>query len=95
MKMISREHIETINRIAEENPERASAMLEGINLIVEAKYRLINSRVYIFNQSDGRWPDALWEIDRKEAEEMSHRLENDIRIITKKKKTDTDRKEED
>ena len=94
MKLIGREHIETINQIAEENPEHASAMLEGINLIVEAEYKLINNRVYIFRKDNRHWTDALWEMDRKEAEEMSHRLENDIRIITRKRRADTDTEED-
>ena len=49
--MMNRKMIEELNTIAQEDFERASAMLEGINLVMGTKYGWLNKRVVFFDES--------------------------------------------
>ena len=46
---MSREMISKLNEIAEENFEKAQAMLEGINLVLGTEYGWLNKRVVFFD----------------------------------------------
>ena len=49
--MMNRKMIEELNAIAQEDFERANAMLEGINLVMDTKYGWLNKRVVFFDES--------------------------------------------
>lgn len=49
--MMNRKMIEELNAIAQEDFERANAMLEGINLVMNTKYGWLNKRVVFFDES--------------------------------------------
>lgn len=48
---MSREMISKLNEIAEENFEKAQAMLEGINLVLGTEYGWLKKRVVIFDDT--------------------------------------------
>ncbi len=48
---MSREMINKLNEIAEENFEKAQAMLEGINLVLGTEYGWLKKRVVFFDDT--------------------------------------------
>ncbi len=48
---MSREMISKLNEIAEENFEKAQAMLEGINLVLGTEYGWLKKRVVFFDDT--------------------------------------------
>lgn len=48
---MSREMISKLNQIAEENFEKAQAMLEGINMVLGTEYGWLNKRVVFFDDT--------------------------------------------
>lgn len=50
--MMNKEMISKLNEIAQENFEKAQAMLDGINLVLGTKYGWLNKRVVFFDEPD-------------------------------------------
>lgn len=51
--MMNRSTIKKLNLIAEENFERAQAMLDGINLLLGTEYGWLGGRVVVFDNPYG------------------------------------------
>lgn len=49
---MKKEMISELNNIAQENFEKAKAMLDGINMVLGTKYGWLNKRVVFFDEPD-------------------------------------------
>ena len=54
---MKKEMISKLNELAQEDFEKAKAMLDGINMVLGTKFEWLNKRVVFF---DGRNPHDAW-----------------------------------